>query len=98
MENFLSVSGSFNGFKSIEVLSFFLFEPKEHDIALDIFPSNGILELRKLSFGTFQFQSQSFYFLPATFVRHFLGIFKVPEFLFEFFIILLQESISQFFL
>ena len=90
MQDLLSVPGSFDGFKSAKVLSFLFFQSEEHNIALNIFSSYGFFELRKLAFRVFELQSQAINLLPATFVRHLLGIVKMLEFLFEFVVVFLQ--------
>lgn len=96
MENFLSISCSFDRFKSVEVLSLLLLQPEKHDITLNIFSIDGFFKLRKLSFSIFQLQSQGIYLLSATLIRHLLGIFKLLEFIFKFIVIFLWEDIIKF--
>ena len=95
MQNLLSIPCSFDGLKSAKVLSFFLFQPEEHYIALNVFSSDGFFELRKLAFRIFKLQSQGFNLLPATLIRHLLGIVKMLEFFFEPVVIFLHKGIIQ---
>lgn len=93
MHQLLSISSSFDRFKSVEVLSLLFFQPKEHDIALNVFSSDSLLELRKLAFGSFELKSEHIDLLSATFVWHFLCVLKLFELFFELFMLFLQSSI-----